>query len=454
MNVWDRRFRDRARDPLIEAYNASIGEDRFLGAAEVRASAAYARALCGAGAIGEDERDKILAGLRAVGEKIDGGEDLSRFEDIHSAVEFLLTEAIGEAGRKLHTGRSRNEQVAVDERLYLMERLPAAIEIIGAIQAEVIKLAEAYPEVLMTGYTHLQPAQPVLFAHYIMSLFWPLARAKDRLREATRRAAVLPLGSGALAGSTTALDREAMREELGFESVSENSMDVVADRTFILDALFAFAVLLLDLGRFAADWIVYAAPEFSVLELDDAITTSSSLMPQKKNPDIFELIRAASGAAGGRLMELMMVVKGLPSTYNKDLQADKRPLREGVEEPIRVLKVFGASITRIRPRLPAEDGPAIDPAILATDLVDYLVERKVSFREAHGIVGEAVAWAESKKRALDALTVEEWRKFSPAFDAAVAEVFNPRRSVERKRTTGSTHPDMVRRQIERAKSLI
>jgi argininosuccinate lyase len=177
-------------------------------------------------------------------------------------------------------------------------------------------------------------------------------------------------------------------------------------------------------------------------------------MPQKKNPDIFELIRSASGAAVGRLMELMMVVKGLPSTYNKDLQADKRPLREGVEEPIRVLKVFGASITRIRPRLPAEDGPAIDPAILATDLVDYLVERKVSFREAHGIVGEAVAWAESKKRALDALTVEEWRKFSPAFDAAVAEVFNPRRSVERKRTTGSTHPDMVRRQIERAKSLI
>ena len=454
MNVWDRRFRGRARDPLIEAYNASIEEDRFLGAAEVRASAAYARALCGAGAIGEEDRDKILAGLRAVGEKIAGGEDLSRFEDIHSAVEFMLTEAIGEAGRKLHTGRSRNEQVAVDERLYLMERLPAAIEIIGEIQAEVIKLAEAYPDVLMTGYTHLQPAQPVLFAHYIMSLFWPLARAKDRLGEATRRAAVLPLGSGALAGSTTALDRKALREDLGFDAVSENSMDIVADRTFFLDALFAFAVLLLDLGRFAADWIVYAAPEFSVLELDDAITTSSSLMPQKKNPDIFELIRGASGAAVGRLMELMMVVKGLPSTYNKDLQADKRPLHEGVEEPIRVLKVFGASIVRIRPRLPAEGGPAINPAILATDLVDYLVERKVSFREAHGIVGEAVAWAESKKRALDTLTVEEWRKFSPAFDAAVAEVFDPRRSIERKRTTGSTHPDMVRRQIERAKSLL
>ena len=203
MNVWDRRFRERAKDPLIEAYNASIGEDRFLGAAEVRASAAYARALCGAGAIEEGERDIILAGLAAVGEKIAGGEDLSRFEDIHSAVEFLLTEAVGEAGRKLHTGRSRNEQVAADERLYLMERLPEAVEIIRTIQAEVIRMAEAYPDVLMTGYTHLQPAQPVLFAHYIMSLFWPLERAKDRLGEALRRASVLPLGSGALAGSTT-----------------------------------------------------------------------------------------------------------------------------------------------------------------------------------------------------------------------------------------------------------
>ncbi len=454
MNVWDRRFRERARDPLIEAYNASIGEDCFLAAAEVRASAAYARALCGAGAIDAGERDGILAGLESVGARIAVGEDLSRFEDIHSAVEFLLTEAIGEAGRKLHTGRSRNEQVAVDERLYLMDRLPAAVEAIRAIQTEVIKLAEAYPDVLMTGYTHLQPAQPVLFAHYIMSLFWPLERAKARLGEALRRAAVLPLGSGALAGSTTALDREAMRAELGFEAVSENSMDAVADRTFILDALFAFAVLLLDLGRFAADWIVYAAPEFGVLELDDAIATSSSLMPQKKNPDIFELIRSASGAAVGRLMELMMVVKGLPSTYNKDLQADKRPLREGVEEPIRVLKVLAAAIVRIRPRLPEEGGPAITPAILATDLVDYLVDRKVAFREAHGIVGEAVAWAEAKKRALDALTVEEWRRFSPVFDAEVSEVFDPRRSIERKRTTGSTNPEMVRRQIARAKNLL
>ena len=322
MNVWDRRFRDRVRDPLIEAYNASIGEDRFLAAAEVRASAAYARALCGAGTIDEGERDKILAGLLLVGERITGGEDLSRFEDIHSAVEFLLTESIGEAGRTLHTGRSRNEQVAADERLYLLGRLPAAVEAIRTIQTEVIKLAEAYPDILMTGYTHLQPAQPVLFAHYIMSLFWPLERAKERLGDAIRRTAVLPLGSGALAGSTTALDREAMRAELGFKAVSANSLDAVADRTFILDALFAFAVLMLDLSRFAADWIIYAAPEFGVLELDDAITTSSSLMPQKKNPDIFELVRSASGAAVGRLMELMMVVKGLPSSYNKDLQAD------------------------------------------------------------------------------------------------------------------------------------
>jgi argininosuccinate lyase len=454
MNVWDRRFQGRARDPLIEAYNASIGEDRFLAAAEVRASAAYARGLCGAGAIDEDELEKILSGLLSVGKRIEAGEDLSRFEDIHSAVELLLTEMIGEAGRKLHTGRSRNEQVAVDERIYLKDRLPQAMAAVREIQAAVIGLAEANPEAVMTGYTHLQPAQPVLFSHYIMSLFWPLERAKERLGEALRRTDAMPLGSGALAGSTVALDREDLRARLGFAAVTENSMDAVADRTFILDALYAFAVLLLDLGRFASDWIVYAAPEFGVLELDDAITTSSSLMPQKKNPDIFELVRSASGAAVGRLMELMMVIKGLPSTYNKDLQADKRPLYEGVEEPIRVLKVFAASIVRLQPRPAEEGGPSINPGILATDLVDYLVDRQVPFREAHGIVGEAVAWAESKKKPLDTLTVEEWRRFSPVFDPSVAEVFDPRRSIERKCTSGSTHPNVVRRQIERAKNLL
>jgi argininosuccinate lyase len=454
VNVWDRRFKERVRDPRLEAFNASIEADRFLAAAEVRASAAYARALCGAGVLTAAERDALLAGLEGVGARIAAGEDLSRFEDIHSAVEFLLTEAVGEAGRKLHTGRSRNEQVAADERLYLMERLPEAVEVLKAVQAEVIHLAEAYPALVMTGYTHLQPAQPVLFAHYIMSLFWPLERAKERLGQTLARVSVLPLGSGALAGSTVALDREALRAELGFAAVSPNSMDVVADRTFILDALFAFAVLLLDVGRFASDWVVYAAPEFGVLELDDAVTTSSSLMPQKKNPDIFELVRGASGAAVGRLMELMMVVKGLPSTYNKDLQWDKRPLRAGVEEPLLVLEVFAASIVRIRPRLPAEGGPAIDPAILATDLVDYLGERGIPFREAHGIVGEAVGWAESQKKPIDTLTLEEWRRFSLAFDAAVSEVFNPRRSVERKRTSGSTNPDMVRLQIKTAKTLL
>jgi argininosuccinate lyase len=452
MNVWDRRYQGRERDPVIEAFNASILEDRFLAAAELRASAAYAGALAAAGAVDADEETRMAAGLEAVKTQIESGEDLSLFEDIHSAVEFMLTREIGEAGLKLHTGRSRNEQVAVDERIFIKDRLPEAVALIGQIQAAVIESAEACPDLIMTGYTHLQPAQPVLFAHYIMSLFWPLERAKDRLRGALRRADELPLGSGALAGSTMPLDRERMRRELGFASLTENSMDAVADRTFILDALFALAVLLLDLGRFATDWIIYAAPEFGVLDLDDAVTTSSSLMPQKKNPDIFELVRSAAGAAVGRLMELMMVIKGLPSTYNKDLQADKKPLREGIEEPLNVLRVFAASIGRIRLRPPAKGGRSIDPAILATDLVDYLVERKVPFREAHGIVGEAVAWAESKKKPLPALTIEEWRRFSPAFGPSVVEVFDARRSIERKRTTGSTHPEMVRRQIEKAKS--
>ena len=362
-----------------------------------------------------------------------GAADLARFEDIHSAVELLLTEEVGEVGRKLHTGRSRNEQVTTDERLWLKEKIPEAIEAVAATEAALLRLAEAHAGALWPGYTHLQPAQAVPFPMWAMSYAAPMARARERLGEALARADVLPLGSGALAGSTVALDRDKMRADLGFARVTDNPMDAVADRTFILDVLYAMAVLMLDVGRLASDLVLYVTHEFGLLEMDAAIATSSSLMPQKKNPDIFELVRAASGAATGRLMAMFMTLKGLPSTYNKDLQADKRPLREGVEEPIDVMRVLAAALGRIRPR--AEVPAAVlDPGLYAADLVDYLVERGVSFREAHGIVGAAVAEAEKTGTPLNGLGMEAWRRLSPLFDDDVAAVFDPRRSIMIRKT--------------------
>ncbi len=428
-SVWGRRFPGRAGEAIFERYNSSLARDIFLAEAEARASAAFAGGLERAGVLTSPEADSLRAGLARVGARIAAGEgDLARFEDVHSAVEILLTEEIGDAGRKLHTGRSRNEQVATDERLWLKAKIPEAIAAADGVEAALRKLAEDHPRALLPGYTHLQPAQVVTWAMWAESHMAPIARGRQRLGEALSRADALPLGSGALAGTPVALDREAMRVELGFARLTENPMDAVADRTFILDALYAMAVLMLDAGRLAADLIIYASKEFGLVEMDAAIATSSSLMPQKKNPDIFELVRAESGAAVGRLMEMMMVLKGLPSAYNKDLQADKRPLREGMEEPIEALRVLAAALGRIRPgtEVPAALG---DPGLYAADVVDYLVKRGAPFREAHGIVGAAVAEAEKTGRGLDALTAEEWRRFSPLVGEDIQSVFDPRRSV-------------------------
>ena len=446
MNIWSKRLAG-PRDPLFEAFNASIIEDRFLGDAEVTASAAYARALAGASVLTGAELDLILAGLERVRARINSGEDLKRFEDIHTAVELLLTEDVGDAGRKLHTGRSRNEQVATDERLYLKTEIPKLMAEIKRAQDAALALAEAHPEAIIPGYTHLQPGQYILFAHYVLSMMGPLERALSRLGEALRRLDFCPLGSGALAGSTVPLDRDALAADLGFTAPTENSMDATSDRTFLLDVLFALAVLHLDLGRFAEDFIIFSTREFGLIALDDRLATSSSLMPQKKNPDIFELVRASSGAAFGRLVTMLTTLKGLPSTYNKDLQMDKRPLREGIEEAGRTLQVFIAALGLVRPRA---DGPAARPdsSLLATDLADYLVAKGLPFREAHGIVGAVVSYAESKKMKCDELTLDELKTFYPGFGEDVREVFSVPRSVERKRTSGSTHPEMVKRQID------
>jgi len=453
MKLWDRRFQSREEHPLLEDFNASIRQDRFLYWAEIESSLAYAKALHKASILSSTELKKIESGLGSVKKRMEEGEDASRFEDIHSAVELLLIEEIGETGKKLHTGRSRNEQVVTDERLYLKEKIPRLIDRLKEIQCAVIRLAEEHSDVVLPGFTHLQQAQCVLFSHYIMSLFWPLERAQSRLKEVLGRVDRLPLGVGALAGSTVPIDRKYLSEILGFASITENSMDSVTDRSFILEILFVLTLVLLDIGRFAEDFVVFSSQEFGYLELDDSIVTSSSLMPQKKNPDFFELIRAGSGRLFGYLTQLFVTIKGLPSTYNKDLQEDKVPLRKGVEDTLQILEVFGQTLTKIKPNK-TKALERLHSFLYATDLVDYLVEKAVPFREAHGLVGEIVAYAEKQGQGLDDLTVEVFQRFHPAFDEGVLRVFDPMRSVGKKKTYGSTNPQQVRLQIEKAKTIV
>jgi len=452
MKVWSRRFAARGENPLLEAFNASIGQDQFLCESEIKASQAYAQALHRACLLTDKEFARIDSGLKTVQSRIEKGEDLSRFEDIHSAVEFMLVEEIGKPGQKLHTGRSRNEQVVADERIYLKEKIPQVMNLLRKNQRAVIRLAENNLDVIMPGYTHLQPAQLVLFSHYIMSLFWPLERAKSRLQDVLKRIDTLPLGVGALAGSTAPIDRDFLRKILGFASVSENSMDTVSDRSFILETLFVFSLLLLDLSRFAEDFVIFSSREFGYLILDDSIATSSSLMPQKKNPDFFELIRAGVGRLFGYLSRLFITAKGLPSTYNKDLQEDKVPLQRGVEETIQILGVFEAVLKKIKPNRNEMRNKA-DSFIFATDLVDYLTGKGVPFREAHGLVSEIILSAEKKEKALSSLDLGEFQKFHSLFDGDVFEIFDPAHSVQQKKTYGSTHPHRVKRQIKKAKRL-
>ena len=451
--VWGKRFAGRAAVPALERYNASIGEDAFLLQAEMEASRAYALGLSSAGVLDGDEAAAVLRGLAAVGRRLAAGEDLSRFEDVHSAVELLLIEEAGEPGRKLHTGRSRNEQVATDERLFLKSALPAVAAAVAEVQKALLALAEAAPAAVMPGYTHLQRGQPLLFSHYALSFVWALERGKDRIADAARRLDVCPLGSGALAGSTVPLDRDALRVELGFAGLTENSIDAVADRSFILESLGALGLVLLDLSRLAEDFIIFASAEFGFIVLADAAATSSSLMPQKKNPDVLELLRAAPGRLFAHYARLFTVLKGTPWSYNKDLQEDKEPLRRGVEDALRALEAAAAVLRCVRP-VPERMAAAIDPSIFATDLADVLVERGVPFREAHGVAAEAVRLAESSGRRLDGLKPDEFRTLHAALAALPAGLFDPRRSIERKKTAGSTNPEMVRRQLKKARALV
>jgi argininosuccinate lyase len=451
MTLWGGRF-ETETNALMRRFNDSIGFDRRLYAADVQGSIAYARALVGAGLLDAGDCERLVEGLEQVRAEFDAGtfQVQPSDEDIHTAVERRLGELVGPLAGKLHTGRSRNDQVSTDLRLYLLAEMEAVGQALAQVQAALIEQAETHLDAIMPGYTHLQQAQPLLFSHWLLSFFWKFQRDQQRLVGVVQRTSVLPLGAGALAGNPFPIDRRALAAELGFDAISENSVDAVSDRDYVVEFLAWAALVQVHLSNLAEDLILWSSREFGFVQVDDAYATGSSLMPQKRNPDALELMRGKSGRMIGHLTGLLTVLKGLPSAYNKDLQEDKEALFDAVDTLALELPVAAGVIRTLKVnavRLTA----ALDDALLATDLADYLVRRGVPFRESHHLVGHVVRRAEELDTSLKALPLAEYQAIHAAFAEDVHQVFDFQQSAAKREAEGGTAPTAVRAQIARAK---
>ena len=450
--LWGGRFQKPTAE-LVRKLNDSLPFDVRLVAEDIRGSMTWARGLVAAGVLTETEAQTLVAGLAQVQQEFTAGSFTFApgDEDVHTAVERRLTEIVGPVGGKLHTGRSRNDQVATDFRLWVMGAGETLLGHISTLQQALIASATAHLHTPMPGYTHLQHAQPITWGHWILAHFWPLQRDKERLVMARQQAAVLPLGSAALAGSSFPLDRDFLARELGFTAVSANSLDAISDRDFAADFLYATTLIGLHLSRLSEQLILFSSSEFGFVRLDDAYSTGSSLMPQKKNPDTLELTRGKAGRLIGHLTGLLATLKGLPSTYDKDLQEDKEPVFDAFDTLDVVLPVMTgliASLTLRPERLAAQ----LEPNLLATDLADYLVKRGMPFRAAHHVVGKAVQVAEQRGLPLTALTLSDLQTISPHFAADVLAVFDVTASLASRNIPGGTGPQALQAQLLAAQS--
>lgn len=446
--LWGGRF-SGATDPLMEQFNASINFDKRMWLADILGSQAYAAALARAGIITQAEAARLVEGLDQVaGEWRQGRFEIrAGDEDIHTANERRLGELVGSMAGKLHTGRSRNDQVATDTRLWLRSAIDTLAGHLNELIETLVVRAEAEIDLLMPGYTHLQRAQPVRWSHWLLSHAWAWQRDAQRLADVRGRVNVLPLGSGALAGNPFAIDRHFLAQELGFQAITPNSLDGVSDRDFVAEFLFWASLTSIHLSRLAEDLVLFASAEFGFVTLADAYSTGSSLMPQKKNPDSMELLRGKSGRVTGNLMGLLMTLKGLPSTYNKDLQEDKEPLFDAVDTLGGTLQIATGVIATLTPR-PDRLAAALSPDMLATDLADYLVRAGVPFRETHHVAGAAVRLAEERSCQLSDLTAADLHTLHPAFGPDVTDVWDYERSVESRDATGGTSRRAVMAQID------
>jgi argininosuccinate lyase len=454
MTLWGSRFSGKL-DPAAWRVNTSLPFDQRLALQDVRGSIAWAQALEKANVLTRAESTQICAGLNAIRGEFESQEFAFQEsdEDIHTAVERRLGELIGPVAGKLHTGRSRNDQVATDLRLWLLEAIQTLDAAVRDLQTALIERAESDLNLLLPGYTHLQRAQPILLGHWWLSHFWPLQRDRERLLQVRERTAVLPLGSGALAGTAFPIDRAALAAGLGFSHPSPNSLDAVSDRDFAAEFLFCTALTGIHLSKLAEAVVLFSSAEFGYFELSDAFSTGSSLMPQKKNPDVFELARGKAGTLLGYLTGLMTALKGLPSTYDKDLQEDKVPVFNAYDTLTAILPVLAGALRTLSLH-PERMRAAIDPGMMATDLADYLVQKGIRFRQAHALAGQAVQLAGEQGKTLDTLTLEEFLSLDPAFDSDVYAVFDPQRSVARRNVVGGTAPEAVKKQLQNAKSRV
>lgn len=450
--VWGGRFREDINE-TVDAFNSSIGFDSRLYAQDIEGSTAHCRMLAKQGIISDDDAARIIDALAEIKREIDRGEFQINddHEDIHTLVEKALIEKTGTIGEKVHTARSRNDQVALDVRMYVRDAVAGASGMIKELQKTLVSVAEKNKELIMPGYTHLQPAQPVLLAHHLMAYYEMFKRDRQRFEDSLKRVNVLPLGSAALAGTTFNLDREMVAKELGFDSVSMNSMDAVSDRDFVIEYIFASSVLMMHLSRLCEDMIIWSSMEFGYVDLPDAFCTGSSIMPQKKNPDVLELIRGKTGRVYGNLMSLLTVMKGLPLTYNKDMQEDKEALFDTVDTLEQCLTVIAMLLGKVSFNGDSMKKATQDGYIMATDLADYLVNKGMTFRSAHETAGKIVLYAIDRKKPLEELSLKEYQGFSMQIDKDVFKWLEPVSAIKRRDLTGGTGSGAVKNAINSAK---
>jgi argininosuccinate lyase len=445
--LWGGRFEDGPSE-LFERFSGSLHFDRELFQADILGSQAYARALARVGILTEDEAQTISHALERIPEDDAAAAD---DEDIHTYVIRHLKELTGELADKIHTGRSRNEQVSLDTRLWLRGEIDGALGLLDRLMEALLDSAEAHPDAVIPGYTHLRRAQPVTWAHYLLAYVEMFTRDRERLRQAQARVNVMPLGSGALAGSGFPVDREALARELGFDSVTANSMDVAADRDWALDFLYAAAVTMLHLSRLAEDWILYSSEEFGWLELGDGVTSGSSLMPQKKNPDSLELIRGKCGRVFGDLTAVFVTLKGLPMTYNRDLQEDKEPLFDASAQLTASLEMAALVVRTSRLKPAAPRAAAEDGWLVATDLAEELARRGVPFHQAHQLVGRLVLESVKRGKKPGDWTGEALAGFDARFRPEMVRLMNPSEGMKTRTAAGGTAPETVRQALDAAR---
>lgn len=448
MKLWGGRFA-KSNSELMEDFHSSISFDKRLFEEDIAGSLAHSAMLAKQGIISQEEGDTIRQGLEDIREDIRSGKvkfDI-KAEDIHMNVETMLIAKIGDVGKKLHTARSRNDQVALDIHLFLKHETNAILNLLKELEETLLDIAQEHTETIMPGYTHLQKAQPITYAHHLMAYFEMFLRDMGRLQDSKKRLDIMVLGSGALAGTVFPLDREYVKDQLGFGEISQNSLDGVSDRDFIIEFLSAASLIMMHLSRFCEEIIFWSSGEFAFVTMDDGYSTGSSIMPQKKNPDAAELVRGKTGRVYGDLMAMLTVMKGIPLAYNKDMQEDKEALFDAVDTVKKSLMVFKPmvatmTINKERMRDDAEGG-----FINATDAADYLADHGVPFREAHAVVGSLVLYCEQESKALKDLTIDEWKKFSPVFGDDIYEFVKIESSVERRNVPGGPAPSRCKEAI-------